>query len=99
MIDLPACLAALARERPLFHSEADFQHALAWYLHTLEPAARVRLEYRPFPDEALYLDLWIATPAQILALELKYFTRRLTVTVAGETYALRGQDAQDQHRY
>ena len=26
-------LKGLAYTRPLFHSEADFQHALAWHIH------------------------------------------------------------------
>jgi len=43
VIDLQACLTDLAQQRPLFQSEADFQHALAWQLHAMEPAARVRL--------------------------------------------------------
>lgn len=30
MLDLPSLLAALAHHRPVFHSEADFQLALAW---------------------------------------------------------------------
>ena len=37
-------MAALARVRPLFHSEADFQHAFAWQLHSAHPDARIRLE-------------------------------------------------------
>lgn len=33
LFDVPALLGRLASERPVFHSEADFQHALAWALH------------------------------------------------------------------
>ena len=36
-------MAALARMRPLFHSEADFQHAFAWQLRSAHPDARIRL--------------------------------------------------------
>lgn len=28
-------MASLAKGRPIFHSEADFQHALAWQLQTM----------------------------------------------------------------
>ena len=50
-------MAALARVRPLFHSEADFQHALAWLIHQRHSDARIRLEYRVFGLEPVYLDL------------------------------------------
>jgi hypothetical protein len=32
--------------RPLFHSEADFQHALAWRLQEQHRQISIRLEYR-----------------------------------------------------
>jgi hypothetical protein len=35
MIDLDDRLLSLSRQRSIFHSEADFQHALAWYIHLL----------------------------------------------------------------
>jgi len=42
--DLLAELQGLAHCQPIFHSEADFQHALAWRLHELWPEARIRLD-------------------------------------------------------
>jgi hypothetical protein len=42
--DLPHLMDALAAQRPIFHSEADFQHALAWEIHTpFGTSKRVRL--------------------------------------------------------
>ena len=35
--ELVDALTALAAERPVFHSEADFQHGFAWQLHALQP--------------------------------------------------------------
>lgn len=32
MLELPQLMSLLAKRRPLFHSEADFQHALAWHI-------------------------------------------------------------------
>jgi hypothetical protein len=46
-------MAAIAHSRPLFHSEADFQHGFAWQLHTTYPDARIRLETRPRPGVRL----------------------------------------------
>jgi len=38
--EIEETMAALALVRPLFHSEADFQHAFAWQLHSAHPDAR-----------------------------------------------------------
>ena len=90
-------MSGLARDRPVFHSEADFQHALAWRIHERWPNERVRLEYKPFPDEKMYLDLWL--PKMGVALELKYTTQELNIEHEGETFALRSHSAQDVRRY
>lgn len=98
--DLIQALAALAAQRPVFHSEADFQHALAWVLHERHPAAKVRLEYRPAKlSEKAYIDIWVQDGEAIYAIELKYKTRGLRATVGGEPFNLLDQSAQDQGRY
>jgi hypothetical protein len=99
MINIHDALALLSQERPVFHSEADFQHALGWLIHLHEPHASVRLEYRPLPLEPLYLDVWIQNDQGVLAFELKYATRRLAVDHAGEHFALKNRAAQDITRY
>lgn len=99
MIDIPLLLSELATARPVFHSEADFQHALAWQIHTVVPGAEVRLEYRVSVPEPIYLDVWVRTPEGNIALELKSPTRKLECIVAGEEFALRNQSAQDLRRY
>ena len=37
MIQIAQVLSTLAVQRPVFHSEADFQHALAWEIHSCVP--------------------------------------------------------------
>jgi hypothetical protein len=96
---LIAELQNLARVRPIFHSEADFQHALAWQLHERWPAARIRLEYRPFPDEKVYLDLWFRLGEHAWAIELKYATRKIDAVFEGERFSLITQGALDLLRY
>ncbi len=93
-------LSILAQKRPVFHSEADFQHAFAWEIHQNLPNALVRLE-RPIQvnGELLYIDVWIAHQGAIFAIELKYKTRRLVVSIDDEQYSLRDQSAQDIGRY
>ncbi len=100
MIDIATVLQSLSLKRPVFHSEADFQHALAWEICLQWPMCSMRLERRP-PNlkERIYLDLWVANEETTLAIELKYKTRGLRTTIAGETFALADQAAQDLARY
>jgi hypothetical protein len=99
-LDLEELLAKLAATRPLFHSEADFQLALAWQAHLLNPVLEVRLEYRPVGLSGReYLDVLLRSPTGASALELKYPTRALTAEERGERFELRNQGAQDITRY
>ena len=67
-IDIVGLMSALAARRPVFHSEADFQHALAWELHTRLPALDVRLELPvEASGKALHLDLWLSAPGRAVA--------------------------------
>ena len=97
MLDIDRLMEELARGRPAFHSEADFQHALAWRIREAAPDCRIRLEHKPFPDERMYLDLWL--PDIGVALELKYLTRKLAFEHGDESFALTDQEARDQGRY
>ena len=58
--DVAEVLSELASHRPVFHSEADFQFALAWQWQQQAPEAKIRLEY-PLPsgERRTYADLWI----------------------------------------
>lgn len=100
MMNVHALMNALAAERPVFHTEADFQHALAWLLHKMYPQAIVRLE-KPIASNGRrqYLDVWFQNEEGIAAIELKYLTRALACTIAGESFALQNQGAQDISRY
>ena len=93
-----ALMDDLARDRPIFHSEADFQHALAWHIHNTIPDGHVHLEYKPLPHKKklIYLDLWI--PDIGVALELKYSTEKLDAKLDGAIFALKS-GAPDIARY
>ena len=97
MLDITHLMNELAHDRLVFHSEADFQHALAWRIHDAMPDCGVRLEYKPFPTERMYLDIWFSGIG--VAVELKYRTRKLNLERDGESFALRNQSAQDLGRY
>ena len=101
MLDIHNLMTSLASRRPIFHSEADFQHALAWHIHGTHPECDVRLEFNPFPNQRrnMALDIWLRTSWDTYAIELKYGTLLLEREVQGEYFALRNQSAQDIKRY
>lgn len=100
MLDVNELMKDLASRRPVFHSEADFQLALAWRMHEVAPDVPVRLEWPavlPEQEKRIYLDLWL--PGSNVGVELKYLTRKLEFEHEGERFALRNQGAQDIRRY
>ena len=96
-LDIPGLMVTLSEERPIFHSEADFQHALAWQLRKVMPKDEIRLEYKPFQNEKMYLDIWLSCAG--VAIELKYLTKRLEQRSKQESFALLDQRAQPIRRY
>jgi hypothetical protein len=96
-LDFKQLMAGLAKERPIFHSEADFQHALAWQIHTDHPGAQIRLEKRP--ERGIRLDLLVKLDDESVAVELKYLVSRVDQIVMGERFNLPNQSAQDISRY
>jgi len=100
MMDIVPVLLNLAQKRPVFHIEADFQHALAWTLHEAHPTAEIRLErVAPNPDERNHIDICARVDEDQLFIELKYKTRGLKLTLEGETFDLQDQAAQVVSRY
>lgn len=95
--DVHDALAALAASRPLFHSEADFQHALSWQIHLNDPSAELRLEARS--GRRTRLDLLARSRGSRIAVELKYPVRRFAGTVGDERFELLNHGAQDLSRY
>lgn len=90
-------LSALSIERPVFHSEADFQHSFAWQLHLANAAARIRLETRP--TRGMRLDVLVICDGRRLGIELKYPVRRFHGHVNNELFDLPHQSANDICRY
>lgn len=100
-INVEVILKILAEERPIFHSEADFQHALAWKIHEQIPDCKIRLEktYTHNDNNRIYLDVLVNCKNTTYAFELKYKTRKLTATIEDEEFKLKDQGAQNQGRY
>jgi hypothetical protein len=100
MIDIIDVIQSLADQRPLYHSEADFQHAFAWEIHRQLTNDAVRLEL-PFvtPAKVLHLDFWATSEGKSIAVELKYKTRTLSIQLNDEQFNLANHSAQDCGRY
>lgn len=97
--ELTNLMAGLSRVRPVFHSEADFQHALAGSIHDDWPQHHVRLETRP--TKGTHLDMLVVDPTAglSLAIELKYLTAAWQGVEGGEEFDLLNQGAQDIRAY
>ena len=98
-VELEDLLRRLAARRPVFHSEADLQHAFAWEAHQMDSDLQVRLETHPEPT--VRLDLLLSRPDLGLhtAVELKYLTAGWSGEVGGERFALKNHGAQDVRGY
>ena len=99
MLNIDTLMASLASTRKVFHSEADFQHALAWEIHKAYPDTEIRLEMnlRPNEEHRRYVDIWLRSEG--IAIELKYPTRKLSVEHDDELFALKAHSAHDLRRY
>jgi hypothetical protein len=98
--ELDNVLRSLGDRRQVFHSEADFQHALAWEIQKAWPEARIRLEV---PLAGLKgrgaLDIVVTRGGRRIALEVKYFKASLGVTIDGERFDLPATVARDIARH
>jgi hypothetical protein len=100
MFPIDTIMMSLAQSRPIFHAEADFQHAFAWELHKLLPDAQVRLELPVVAGgETMRVDIWATVAGRPVAIELKYKKRALDVMIGAERFLLRNDSAQDLGRY
>jgi hypothetical protein len=89
----------------VFHSEADFQHSLAWEIHKKFDDVKVRLEKRigssdtPSHSEEIYVDIWVELNASRIPIELKYKTSEFSIKMDGEEIQLRSHAAHPPNRF
>jgi hypothetical protein len=99
-MDISKALLELSQSRKMFHSEADFQFALAWELQKLYPDAKVRLEYCPAGIEpTMHIDILVIKDDEWYPVEMKYKTLGCTKIVDGEAFMIKNHGAQDTGRY
>ena len=99
VLELLPVIKSLQQKRPLFHSEADFQFALAWEIQLFYPAAEVRLEVCPASEPTMHLDILVRLNAINYPIGLKYKTARLQYSIGGDFYHLKGHGAEDIGKY
>lgn len=93
-------LELLAQRRPVFHSEADFQHALAWEFQLMDPTTNIRLEKQiAAAGSRIHLDLLAQGAGYEVAIEVKYKTKAVEIVHCNEIFSLRNQRAQDIGRH
>ena len=98
-MNITAIIEALRGKRIVFHSEADFQFALAWEIQQHYPDAAIRLEYPPPDDPTKYIDLLVRLNNSVYPIELKYKSKLFSAMVGGERYHLKNHGAQDLGKY
>lgn len=91
---------AVTRLNRIFHSEDDFQHELAWELHSRveqQSEWEVRLEYPAQGDT--YIDICLISGESIVPVELKYKTTEAQCERDGEVFNLKEHSARPTGRY
>jgi hypothetical protein len=92
-INFQMVMSHLSARRSVFHSEADFQFALAWEIQSLYPTAAIYFE-KPFAVPLgsqlakVELDLFVVIGSTRIAIEMKYPKARWSGTVNGEDFNL-----------
>jgi len=99
-LNIETVIQELQKQRPIFHSEADLQHALAWEIQRQHPLEAVRLEINlGLGGPKVYIDILVKDRDTTYAIELKYKTAKLDAVYKGEEFHLLNQGAQDIGRY
>ena len=102
ILNIDDLMNELAKQRPIFYSEADFQFALGWLIQKNYPAYKVRFEYKPTFDSDMHIDILVITDDQKwIPIELKYKTKKTQEPIIwnNEEYNLSNHSAKDQSCY
>lgn len=94
-MNIPNIVEKFKKDHRYFHSETDFQFALAWYIHKEHENATVLLEYPYGKDKnsRSYLDMYIKDQNIKYGIELKYKTTFAHIKAEPEDIHLTNQAA------
>lgn len=100
LMDIDKIMLTLAKKRPVFTSEADFQLELAWTIRELYPKYSIRMEYPPIFDTSKHIDIVVFTEKnKMIPIELKYKTKGCELESRGERFILKNHLAKDINCY
>lgn len=99
IFDINLVIGKLKSKREIFVSEADFQLELAWIIKEQYPDALVRLEYCPYSDTSMHIDILVIIDNQWIPIELKYKTKSCNKKIGSEAFALKHHGAKDINCY
>lgn len=96
-INMESVLQKLAKEHKVFHSEAEFQFALAWQIKSDYSDATIRLEmpFRIDGQKTRYIDIVVKYKGQQIPIELKYIKHECICEEQKEEYVLTDHSAKD----
>lgn len=87
-----------ASKKRLYLSEAQFQFELAWEIKSRFQGYNVHLEY-PSASCRSYYDIVVEDGKEYYVIELKYKTKKQSITYKGNTFTLKDHAAQDLGRF
>ncbi len=99
MLDIQEILDLLPNERPVFHSEKDFQFSLALKIKEKNPKMKIRLEV-PMDSDGTNkrierIDMKVIDGSTEIGIEVKYITEELIIIIDGEQFKLKNHSAND----
>jgi hypothetical protein len=98
--DIEKVINNLRKKRKIFHSEADFQFALAWEIQHLYSDVNVRLEYAyKIENKVYHIDILLIIKEKFIPIELKYKTLKKAIELDNEVFTLKNHGAQDLGKY
>lgn len=100
--DLEKVIIKLREKRPVFHSEADFQFALAWEIQKEYSESKIRMEYPPYvaiSNDNKHIDILVQHEGSFYPIELKYKTAELSKDYEGEPYNLKKHSGKSDNVY
>ncbi len=99
ILDIEKCVKSLSKKRPIFHSEKDFQFALAWEIQKEYSKANIRLEY---PVDKMDIDIVVfcgENNKTMIPIELKWLRTDFKCCINGEKFQLSLSGAEAEVRY
>jgi len=92
-------LQELAKERPVFHSEADFQSALVEKIKEMYGDAEIHLEHPMQSSKTMRVDILVTFGETNFPIELKYKTKESFYKIGNEEFQLAKDGAFHDNRY